>query len=235
MLVLRPLGPRPYSKGLVTCIILKLRRMSLGRIQAGEVQAEYDPAAGSEQVSLSRAFGGRSMLREALETIFLTLIIFLVLNTATGRFQVRGSSMEPTLHDGQYLVISKLTYWLHPPERGDVIVFRPPNSPADDYIKRVIGLPHEQIEIRNGKVWVDGALVEEPYITTLGPYSGTWTLEDGEYFVLGDNRGNSSDSHSWGMLPRENIVGKAWLCYWPPENWSLVVHHVFSEPAGQGR
>ena len=211
-------------------------------LQPGDAQTEHSPAAESgnrhppagERVSLARAFGGRSLLRETLETILLTVIIFLVLNTATGRFQVRGSSMEPTLHDGQYLVIAKLVYWIHPPERGDVIVFQPPNNPSDDYIKRVVGLPGEELEIRDGRVWADGVVVEESYITNPGSYSGAWHLEDGEYFVLGDNRDNSSDSHSWGLLPRENIVGKAWLCYWPPEQWNLVAHHTFPESDGQG-
>ncbi len=169
------------------------------------------------------------MLREIAETVLLTLIIFLSLNATTGRFQVRGSSMMPTLHDGQYLVISKLIYWIHPPERGDIIVFRPPNNPDEDYIKRIVGLPGEQIEIQNGELWVDDVSFEEPYIVTPGHYSGSWDLEAGEYFVLGDNRSNSSDSHSWGMLPRENIVGKAWLCYWPPEEWGLMAHYAFPE------
>jgi len=145
-------------------------------------------------------------LRETLETVLLTAILFLVLNTATGRFQVRGSSMEPTLHDGQYLVISKLTYWIHPPERGDIIVFEPPNNPTDDYIKRVVGLPGEQVEIREGVVWVDGVRLEEPYIANSGFYSGAWSLGEGEYFVLGDNRNNSSDSHNWRILPEKNVV-----------------------------
>jgi signal peptidase I len=141
--------------------------------------------------------------------------------------------MEPTLQDGQYLVIGKLTYWVHPPERGDIIVFKPPNNPADDYIKRIVGLSGEQVEIRDGVVWVDGVLLEEPY-TNPGSYSGVWSLEDGEYFVLGDNRNNSSDSHTWGVLPKDKIIGKAWLCYWPPEEWGLVAHYTFPEPANQG-
>ena len=110
--------------------------------------SEYHRLADGERVSLARAFGGRSLLRETMETVLLTIIIFLILNTTTGRFQVRGSSMEPTLHDGQYLVIGKLVYWVHPPERGDVIVFEPPTNPSDDYIKRIVGLPGEQIEIQ---------------------------------------------------------------------------------------
>jgi signal peptidase I len=194
-----------------------------------EAQPEPSTPADGQPVSLARAFGGRSVLREIAETVLLTLIIFLSLNATTGRFQVRGSSMVPTLHDGQYLVISKLIYWIHPPERGDIIVFRPPNNPDEDYIKRVVGLPGEQIKIQNGELWVDNVSFEEPYIANPGHYSGSWNLRAGEYFVLGDNRSNSSDSHSWGTLPRENIVGKAWLCYWPPEEWGLTAHHVFPE------
>lgn len=211
-------------------------------LQSEEAQAEQIPPADpgrprtpdGERVSLARAFGSRSLLRETLETILLTFIIFLVLNTFTGRFQVRGTSMEPTLHDGQYLVIGKLSYWARPPERGDIIIFEPPNNPSDDYIKRVLGLPGEQIDIQNGSIWVDDVRIEETYIANPGAYSGTWTLGDGEYFVLGDNRNNSSDSHSWGVLPLDNIVGKAWFCYWPPEEWGVVAHHAFEEADDQG-
>jgi len=188
----------------------------------------------TQPLSLSRAFGGSSLLREILETALLTLIIFLVLNTLTGRFQVRGSSMEPTLHDGQYLVVSKWTYWLQAPKRGDIMVFHPPNGLTDDYIKRIVGLPGEQIRIRQGEVLVDGVPLQEAYVVNEGIYSGSWKLGSDEYFVLGDNRGNSSDSHMWGTLPRENIIGKAWLCYWPPEAWGPVKHHVFPEPARRG-
>jgi len=161
----------------------------------------------------------------------LTVIVFLVLNTLTGRFQVRGSSMQPTLEDGQYLVVSKLTYWVKAPERGEIMVFHPPNGLSDDYIKRIVGLPGEQVRIEGGQVLVDGVALEEPYVVAEGTYSGSWKLRANEYFVLGDNRGNSSDSHMWGTLPEENVVGKAWLCYWPPQAWGLVEHHVFPKPA----
>lgn len=197
------------------------------REQLPAADPEFYHSSDSERISLSRAFGGRSFLREILETILLTGIIFLVLNTTTGRFQVRGSSMEPTLEDGQYMVVSKVVYWIHSPERGDVIVFHPPNNPKEDYIKRIIGLPGEQVQIESGTVLADGVLLEEPYIASPGFYSGVWDLGEGEYFVLGDNRRNSSDSHAWGVFPEKDIVGKAWLCYWPPEKWGLVEHYVF--------
>jgi signal peptidase I len=200
----------------------------LNEPQPEKAQPEAPHSASGERVSLARAFGGRSLVREVLETVLLTVILFLTLNAATGRFQVNGSSMEPALHNGQFLIVSKLTYWIHPPERGDIIVFRPDVS-ADEYIKRIVGLPGEQVESRDGRIWVDGVALEEPYIASYPSYSGSWSLGEREYLVLGDNRNNSSDSHSWGALPEGNIVGKAWLCYWPPEQWGPVAHHTFSE------
>jgi signal peptidase I len=200
----------------------------LEEIQRTEGQLER-PSAENEKVSLAKEFGGRSILREIFETVLLTIIIFSIINFATGRFQVRGSSMQPTLDNGQYLLIGKLTYWIKPPERGDIIVFHPPTNPREDYIKRIIGLPGETIEIKRGQIWADGILLEEPYITRQGNYSGAWQLGDDEYFVLGDNRNNSSDSHSWGVLPEDNIVGKAWFSYWPPDEWGTLEHYTFPE------
>jgi signal peptidase I len=201
-----------------------------------ELESQPEPArsTGDEHVSLAQAFGGRSLLREIVETVLLTAILFLIVNVTTGRFQVRGYSMEPALYDGQYLIVSKVIYWIHPPERGDVIVFRPPNGSSEDYIKRVIGLPGETVEMRGGTVWINGSTLEEPYIAAAGGDSGPRTLGDGQYFVLGDNRNNSSDSRSWGVLPREDIIGKAWLCYWPPERWGLVAHYQFPVVEEQG-
>jgi signal peptidase I len=173
-------------------------------------------------------------LREALETVLLAVIVFLLLNAMTARFRVEGQSMEATLHEGQFLLISKVSYWFNSPQRGDVVVFHPPSSPGVDYIKRIVGLPGEQVSIQGGSIWIDGAPIDEPYIANANPYSGAWTLGEGEYFVLGDNRANSSDSHSWGPLQSDNVVGKAWVSYWPPEHWSLVAHHSFEEVVDEG-
>jgi signal peptidase I len=166
-----------------------------------------------------------------METVLLAVVIFLALNTATSRFQVRGASMLPTLHNGQYLVISKLTYWIRPPQRGDIIVFRPPTNPGEEYIKRIVGLPGEQVEIREGEVAVNGQPLDEPYVNSPGAGSRPWTLSEGEYFVLGDNRRNSSDSRQFGPISEETIVGRAWVSYWPPESWSVVEHHSYEELA----
>mgnify|MGYP000946626584 CR=1 FL=1 len=168
--------------------------------------------------------------RDLLETLILAVIIFLVVNTFTGRYEVQSISMEPTLHEGQYLIVSKIAYWFHGPERGDVIVLDPPNERSEiPYIKRVIGLPGEKVEVRDGRVWVNDIALNEPYISGPPSYTESRILGAGEYLVLGDNRNNSSDSHIWGVLPRENVIGKSIFRYWPPEKWGLIPHYTFPE------
>jgi signal peptidase I len=186
-------------------------------------QQEQGPAVG-------RSFGIRSWLQDTLETVLLAAILFIVINALTGRYQVHGQSMEPSLHDGQYLIASKVAYWLHPPERGDVVVLDPPrgDSPVP-YIKRVIGLPGDLVEVRDQRVWVNGIALNEPYVSAPPNYPGNWVVAAGEYFVLGDNRNNSSDSHSWGLLPEDHVIGKAFFSYWPPEFWGKIPHYTFPE------
>jgi signal peptidase I len=168
-------------------------------------------------------------LREVIETIILTLVIFFFIQLVVRNFRVVGSSMEPTLHDTQHLLVDKLSYRLHPPERGDIVVFHFPQDPSRDYIKRVIGLEGETVEIRDGKVYINGKLLKEPYQLNPGSYSSKAVVVPPEaLFVLGDNRNNSSDSHSWGTLPQDQIVGKAWFSYWPPGMWGLVSHESFA-------
>ena len=191
--------------------------------------AEMREDGPAEEISLSHAFGGRSILRDIAETLLLTLVIFLVVNSLTGRFQVRGSSMEPSLHSDQYLIVSKLSYRLGEPQRGDIVVFEPPNGATEDYIKRIVGLPGELVEARDNSIWIDGFRLDEPYTFNFTPYQGSWLLGEDEYFVLGDNRDNSSDSSHWGPLTSENLVGKTWLCYWPPHLWGSTPHHEFPE------
>jgi len=196
----------------------------------GEDLGATDTTVEPEEPSLTRSFGLRSWLQDALETLLLAAILFFVINTLTGRYQVHGQSMEPSLHDGQFLIASKVTYWLHPPERGDVIVLDPPNRTSEvPYIKRVIGLPGDLVEVKDRRVWVNGVALNEPYIAEPPNYPGNWVVGEGEYFVLGDNRNNSSDSHSWGLLPEDNILGKAFFSYWPPESWGEIPHYSFPE------
>ncbi len=166
------------------------------------------------------------VVREIVETLLLTLFIFWIVNTATGRYRVQGHSMLPTLHEGEYLIINKLSYYLDEPRRGDIIVLHFPRDRSREYIKRVIGLPGDHIQIDDDAVLVNGAPLNEPYINGAAAYrTGAWTVPEGHYFVMGDNRNNSSDSRSWSFLPREDIVGKAWLIYWQIEDWGLVPHY----------
>jgi signal peptidase I len=187
-----------------------------------------------EKAARSRR-GWWHLLREVAETVVLTAAIFLVVNAITGRFRIEGPSMHPNLHEGQYVIISKIEYRLHPPRRGDIIVFHHPRNVNRDLIKRVIGLPGETIEIREGVIYVDGVVLEEPYVSQRGRYSGRYELGMDEFFVLGDNRPNSDDSHNWGALDRDHIVGKAWISYWPPQDWGGVPHYGYADsPASLG-
>ncbi len=166
------------------------------------------------------------VLREMLETVILALAIFFLLRTVViQNFRVEGSSMEPNFHDGQFLFINKLAYRLGEAQRGDVIVFRYPNDPSRDFIKRIIGLPGETVEMRSGQILVDNQLIADLAIVNPAGYTfGPVTVGPGEFFVLGDNRPNSSDSHSWGNLPADLVIGKVVLSYWPPSDWGLVRH-----------
>lgn len=143
-------------------------------------------------------------------------------------FFVRGASMHPTFESGDYLIINEIGYRFFEPKRGDVVVFRPPQDTTRQfYIKRIIGLPGEIAKVEGGKVWMgkdEGSLEElqEDYIDGITPGSNSVTLGDGEYFVLGDNRNASSDSRSWGALPRSNIIGKAWLRAWPISEFEAI-------------
>jgi signal peptidase I len=174
----------------------------------------------------------RSFFRETLETIALTLVIFVVIRAGVQNFRIEGFSMEPNFHDGQYLLVSKVDYMLHAPERGDVIIFQAPTNLERDFIKRVIGLPGETVEIREGHVYVNGEPLPQNYQTNPGTYTyGPVKVGENELFVLGDNRNNSSDSHSWGMLPQKDIIGKAWISYWPPQEWSIIQTPSFASGA----
>ena len=182
--------------------------------------------------------------REIAEAVTLAAIVFLLLQTTVRNFKVDGSSMDPTLVHGQYLLVNRLVYlnvemgrlstiipfWnvevessrhaIHPPRRGEIIVFefpdKNPNNPRKDFVKRVVGLPGETIRIHHGEVLVDEQLLDEPYLAENGrSNSHEITLGEGEYYVLGDNRNHSSDSRAWGVVPKENVKGKVWMVYWP--------------------
>ncbi|MGB8643826.1 MAG: signal peptidase I [Anaerolineae bacterium] len=164
-----------------------------------------------------------SVLREVLETVLLTLVIFFLIRFAVENYRVEGQSMEPNFHNGQYLLVNKISYLVGHPQRDDVIIFRYPLDESKNYIKRIIGLPGETVEIKSGRVYIDERLVPEAFPINHADYNwGPSVISPNQYFVLGDNRPESSDSHSWGLVPIRDIIGKTWLCYWPPDMWGLV-------------
>jgi signal peptidase I len=180
------------------------------------------------------------VFRELLEAVILALIVFLLIHTSIRNFKVEGSSMNPTLESGQHLIVNKLVYsqldmdrlsriipfWqaetpdtryaIHPPKRGEVIVFHFPRDPSKDFVKRVIGLPGEEVEILQGKVYINEQALTEPYLDRLDTSRvGPTRLREKEYFVLGDNRRSSNDSRIWGPVSETYVVGKVWFVYWP--------------------
>ena len=161
---------------------------------------------------------------DLLETIVLAVVLFFAINAVSARVRVDGFSMVPTLQDGEYVLVNRLAYRNKLPERGDIIVFRSPQANDLDLIKRVIGLPGDTVTISDGIVRVNAQALDEPYIAAAPIYNGEWSVPEGNLFVLGDNRNDSSDSHAWGLLPVENVLGKAILIYWPIPEWNLIDH-----------
>ena len=176
----------------------------------------------------------KRFLREILGILILAGVIFFLLQTAFSTSIVVGYSMEPEFHQGQRLLINKVVYDLHQPQRGDVIIFNPPTNPQTEYIKRIIGLPEEWVEVKGGIVYIykngDIFPLDEPYIKAPPNYTlPKRKIPENEYFVLGDNRNNSNDSHKGWTVPDENIIGKAWLSIWPPAEWGLASDYPLDE------
>jgi signal peptidase I len=178
-------------------------------------------------------------LRAALETTVLLLLIALVVHFATQSFIISGTSMEPGLHNTEFLLIDRWAYLFHSPEHGDVIVFRAPPEPSRFYVKRVIGVPGDVITVRGTRIIVDGVTLKETYVASQnqGMPIGTRPIKQqevppGDYFVLGDNRAVSSDSRIWGFVPQKNILGRAAFIYWPlgedNDGWLPDVSPVFA-------
>lgn len=180
----------------------------------------------------------KSFLRDTLTTLIIALVLFFGLQLIVQDYVIAESSMEPNFLDGQRVLVSKIIYNFHEPERGDIIVLQPPppyEPKATPFIKRIIGLPGEFIEIKEGIVYIhqkDGTVLalDEPYILhQAGRLFEGDVIPENEYFVLGDNRNNSNDSRYGWTVPRENIVGKAWLSIWPPAKWGLAANYPFPE------
>jgi signal peptidase I len=176
----------------------------------------------------------KTFLREVLGTLVLAIAIFLIIQATLQSSVVIGSSMEPNLHNGHRVLINKVVYSFHEPERGDIVVFTPPDSIAsnNDYIKRIIGMPGEVVEIKDGIIYIlqeDGntlVLDEGEYIYEFPKDSFlSDKIPADSYFVLGDNRNNSNDSRGGWMVTRQDIVGKAWLLIWPITEWGLAPNY----------
>jgi signal peptidase I len=187
------------------------------------------PAAGEEQdLPTLQPSPGRAIVRfvrELLETILPALLIALLINVFVGQAtRVEGQSMEPNLHSEQRLVVEKLSYRFHGPQRFDIVVLKVPSQGEELLIKRVVGLPGETVEIKDGGVYIDGELLEEPFTaeSTQAGRNGKVTVPPLHVYVLGDNRDRSNDSRSFGPVPIENVIGRAWLSYWPLEDAGFV-------------
>jgi signal peptidase I len=190
---------------------------------------------------------GRALVREVVETGLLALLVFLAVRASFQNYRVHGHSMDPTLEDGEFLLVNRLEYAqvdvgnlarfipffdessdkkdvFHGPQRGDIVILEDPRNPAGDrLVKRVIGLPGEKFEIANGVAYVNGRALHEPYLTT--PWTGSTpaiVIPAGEFFVMGDNRNNSDDSRFLGLIPRDLIIGKAMVAFWPKEKFGFA-------------
>jgi signal peptidase I len=179
-----------------------------------------------------------STLADFIETIVVAAAIFVIVYLFLLQpHQVKGASMQPNFKDGEYILTDKISYRFQNPQRGDVVILKAPTDPDVDFIKRIIGLPGEKIKISDGKIVIfnsnkkNGFTLKEPYRiigTTSGgkeaPQNTEIQIPQDSYFVLGDNRLESYDSRSWGFLPKKNIIGKAWLRYWPLNVFGFVQH-----------
>jgi signal peptidase I len=185
-------------------------------------RSEYIPDYDSQSQEGKRG-GVRRFFMDLLETLVLSLLLFLAINAVSARIRVESISMQPTLFSGDFIIVNKLAYHLGEPGRGDIIIFHyPPDPNREPYIKRVIGLPGETVRVSDGRVYVNDIPLDEPYISAPPNYEGTYDVPEDALFMLGDNRNSSSDSHSWGVVPLDNVIGKAEVVYWPPTDWQLL-------------
>lgn len=183
-----------------------------------EPQVEEQPKPAEENTDWKR------FAIDLLETLVMAVVLFVGINAVSARVRVDGTSMLPTLKDGEFMLVNKLSYKFGDFHRGDIIVFDFPLNPDEELVKRVIGLPGDRVTVQGNQVYVNGQALNEPYIAQAPNYAGEWTVDPGYLFVLGDNRNNSNDSKDWGYLPQKNVVGKAVLIYWPPPMWNLLDH-----------
>lgn len=172
----------------------------------------------------------KTFFREIFILLIMAGVIIWGFTYSLQTFGIYMNSMEPNFHEGQRLLVNKVIYKFADPKRGDVVIFHAPGNLNGDYIKRVIGLPGDTVEIEGNAVYINGTRLVEPYIKDPPRYTfEEQEIPDGEYFVLGDNRNNSNDSHRGWLVPRENLIGKAWISTWPPEAWDMVPEYPLIE------
>ena len=174
--------------------------------------------------------GTKRIIIDIIETLLISVVLFVGINFVSARIRVDGFSMEPTMHSGEFVIVNKLAYVFSEPSLGDVIVFQYPGDPEQEYIKRVIGTSGDKVVIQDGLVFLNGEVIDEPYIAAPPAYQTDWIVPEDSLFVLGDNRNNSSDSHSWGTVPMDFVIGKAIFVYWPPESWGVIEHVSAASP-----
>jgi signal peptidase I len=175
----------------------------------------------------------KSVVKDVLWTLLFAAVAFILLRISVQTVRIQMTSMEPHIQPGDWIMIDKLSYRFGDPRRGDVIVFRPPPGVeiGQDLIKRIIGKPGDTVEIRNNTVFVNGAALQEPYVATSPHYTmAAKTIPVGEYFVLGDNRDVSYDSHYGWLVSRNEIVGRAWIIIWPRSHWGRAPNYAQPGP-----
>ena len=167
----------------------------------------------------------RKLWREILETSILTIAVFALARMSVQSYRIAGTSMEPSFVEREFVIVNKLAYLTREPRRGDVIVFQHPDAGTGDLIKRIIGVPGDTVEIRKGRVYINSLPTTEPWPLIEHEYdAGPVLVGADKLFVLGDNRADSRDSHVWGLLDRETLIGKAWLTVWPFGDAGMIQH-----------
>jgi len=171
----------------------------------------------------------KAAIREIITTILLALLFFVAIRTVVHNFEVNGFSMEPNLHDGQFVIVSKAAYWFNDPQRGDIVVFQT-NRLDHGIIHRIVGLPGELVELRNGILLINEQKLKEPYMQGYSISVSPRKIPYDNFFIVGDNRAATS----WDIVPQRDIVGKAWLIYWPLRDWGMAPNHQWeSETKGR--
>ena len=158
-------------------------------------------------------------LLETLQTVILAVVLYFIIDSVVARVRVENISMEPTLQPEEFVLVNKVVYKFGEVRHGDIIVFHFPQNPAEDYIKRIIGVGGDTVVIKNQHVYVNNQLIEENYIAAPPDYNGEWVVPKDSLFVLGDNRNESSDSHSWGFVPMNYLKGRAMFIWYSSWNW----------------